>query len=237
MIFPSWSEFKEKIAKFEESVDEAVNKKVQGFQDKHPLGDRAVKIIISILPHPFDTIANNIYNTSKGSDEEKLEKIRVFLDEFQREGQEHYNNMCTKLDTIILDIMNLQDVTAKENTLNDVRNLMIEQSGMVNQKLEELKERLRKIKAIEISGVSGDVIGVGVNGNGNIIWKNVRIVINEFADSCGLTLIHPNFFKEHSNTDEEFQKWLEKVFRSLFLPFTKIGNIDARNYCLKLKTN
>lgn len=55
-------------------------------------------------------------------------------------------------------------------------------------------------KIPEIRADKGDVIGVGVDGSGNIIGKNISVVINH-ARGYGLTLIHPNHFKENNDTD------------------------------------
>lgn len=60
---------------------------------------------------------------------------------------------------------------------------------------------------INISGNQGDVIGVGIDGNGNIIWKNVVVVVNEFSQDCGLTLLPPNHFKENNDIDEDLKRW------------------------------
>jgi tetratricopeptide (TPR) repeat protein len=60
---------------------------------------------------------------------------------------------------------------------------------------------------IHISENQGDVIGVGIDGNGNIIGKNVSIVINEFSQDCGLTLLSQNHFKENNDITESVEKW------------------------------
>ena len=67
----------------------------------------------------------------------------------------------------------------------------------------------------DIKGNKGDVVGVGIDGNGNIVWKDVDIVINEFAIDCGLTLIHSNYFEENFDTEEDFKSWLEGFSFSL----------------------
>ncbi len=51
------------------------------------------------------------------------------------------------------------------------------------------------------------MIGVGIEGDGNIIWKNVNLVINEYSSDCGLTLIAPNHFKENTDVDEDVRNW------------------------------
>ena len=65
---------------------------------------------------------------------------------------------------------------------------------------------------IEIRENQGDIIGVGIDGNGNIIWKNVSIVINELSEDCGLILLSQNHFKENTDTEENFQQWKEKGY-------------------------
>jgi hypothetical protein len=41
---------------------------------------------------------------------------------------------------------------------------------------------------INIKGVEGDVIGIDVDGNGNIIGKNISVVINQ-AQDYGISLL------------------------------------------------
>ena len=60
---------------------------------------------------------------------------------------------------------------------------------------------------IEVKENKGDVIGVGIDGDNNIIWKNVSIVVNEFSQDCGLTLLSQNHFKENSDITESVEKW------------------------------
>ena len=50
-------------------------------------------------------------------------------------------------------------------------------------------------KKPEIRADHGDIIGVSVEGNGNIIGKDISIVINQTL-GYGLTLIHPNYWKK-----------------------------------------
>ncbi len=61
-------------------------------------------------------------------------------------------------------------------------------------------------KIPEIRADKGDIIGVGVDGSGNIIGKNISVVINE-ARGYGLTLLSPNYFQENSDTDPNFEDW------------------------------
>lgn len=55
---------------------------------------------------------------------------------------------------------------------------------------------------IHVSGNQGDVIGVGIVGSNNTIVKttvNINNFIEETYSNCGLTLIHPNYFKEYTD--------------------------------------
>ena len=61
-------------------------------------------------------------------------------------------------------------------------------------------------KIPEIRPDKGDVIGVGVDGSGNIIGKDISVVINQ-ARGYGLTLLSPNYFKENSDTGPNFEDW------------------------------
>src|SRR5215213_5655421 len=52
----------------------------------------------------------------------------------------------------------------------------------------------------------GDVIGIGVSGNGNIIVKDINVVINE-AQSYGLNLLSTNYVKEYKSTPQNLKDW------------------------------
>jgi len=52
----------------------------------------------------------------------------------------------------------------------------------------------------------GDIIGYGVSGSGNIIGKDINIIINQ-AQSYGLTLLHPNYFIDHTSSQQDLEDW------------------------------
>ena len=68
------------------------------------------------------------------------------------------------------------------------------------------------MNSFDIKENKGDVIGIGVDGNGNIIGKIISVVINEFSQVCGLSFIPPNYFKENTDTEENFNQWKEKGY-------------------------
>jgi tetratricopeptide (TPR) repeat protein len=59
-----------------------------------------------------------------------------------------------------------------------------------------------------IQNNQGDIIGVGVYGDNNLIAKNIR-VDNLIVDlrSFGLELLHPDYFKQHDNVEENVRNW------------------------------
>ena len=61
-------------------------------------------------------------------------------------------------------------------------------------------------KIPEIRADKGDVIGVGIDGSGNIIGKDISVVINEVHD-YGLNLLAPNYFNEHKSTAQDLEDW------------------------------
>jgi tetratricopeptide (TPR) repeat protein len=60
--------------------------------------------------------------------------------------------------------------------------------------------------SIDIKEVSGDIIGVGIDGSGNIIGKDISIVINQ-AQSYGINLLTSDYFKEYKSTDQDLEDW------------------------------
>jgi hypothetical protein len=61
---------------------------------------------------------------------------------------------------------------------------------------------------IDIKDNKGDVIGVGVTGDGNAIGKDIKIFINDIKKDFNLKFLS-DYFERHSNTNEDFKKWLE----------------------------
>jgi tetratricopeptide (TPR) repeat protein len=59
---------------------------------------------------------------------------------------------------------------------------------------------------IDIKEVSGDIIGVGIDGSGNIIGKDISVVINQ-AQDYGLNLLSPDYFKGYKSTDQDLEDW------------------------------
>jgi ABC-type transport system involved in cytochrome bd biosynthesis fused ATPase/permease subunit len=60
--------------------------------------------------------------------------------------------------------------------------------------------------SVDIQNTKGDIIGIGVSGSGNIVGKDINVVVNE-AQSYGLKLLSTNYFKEYKSTSQDLKDW------------------------------
>ena len=67
---------------------------------------------------------------------------------------------------------------------------------------------------INISGNSGDIIGVGISGDGNIIGKNITIGDSIIINKNVLNSIDPQF----NNSIEKFEKIINEKFNDIQVP-------------------
>ncbi len=58
----------------------------------------------------------------------------------------------------------------------------------------------------DIQNFGGDVIGIGVSGSGNIIGKDVTVVINQ-AQTFGINLLSTHYFEEYKSGDQDIKDW------------------------------
>jgi len=119
--FPSLSEFTEKVTKFELKFNNKISEGVKSISDKDPLIVEAFKTSVHLLPSPFDVMAEAIFNDFKGSDEEKFEQVKEVLEEFRSQGEDHYNDLISKLGSLHSDVLELKDSTAKQSTLLEIK--------------------------------------------------------------------------------------------------------------------
>jgi hypothetical protein len=54
------------------------------------------------------------------TDEEKFEQVKEFLDEFQSQGEDHYNDLTSKLRSIHSNVLELKNSIAKQSTLLEI---------------------------------------------------------------------------------------------------------------------
>ena len=213
-MLPAWTELNEKISEFEKKADDTINQKVQSIESQHPLVHRIIKTTInSVLPFPFNEIARSIYDSSSSagsSMQEAILKIKQYFEVLQNNGEENYSRISAQLNSINDKIFNLRTVTAKEGTLQILKDTLVNRQDTILNEIENLKNQLNQIDQthVKIGDVSGDAIGIGVTGNGNTIFKATNVFVNEMKQNYGLRFIDPSYFEMNTQTDENFKRWL-----------------------------
>jgi hypothetical protein len=135
--FPSWREFIEKESRFEQELNDNLSKRINDFSSKHPLVATTFQTSLRLLPPPFDSIVESIYNKLEGSDQEKLKEVRKFLNELRTQGEDHYNRIASQMAKNITELTN---IIAKETTLLEIKDVMISKDDNINRKLDAIIE-------------------------------------------------------------------------------------------------
>jgi hypothetical protein len=68
----------------------------------------------------------------------------------------------------------------------------------------------------DIHDNTGDVIGIGIHGNNNMIAKNIHIdslIVN--LRPFGLELLRPDYFEHHKKVEENIKSWYRGFTLSL----------------------
>lgn len=132
MRFPSWRDIKEKVAEFQQ--------RVQDFRKNNPMISGAIEATIAFLPSPFNTIAEKIYSGTAGSPEDKIEAVQAYLEKILNRGEEHYENITSKLDVTLAGIEDIKNLGAKESTLQSIQEVLIANSDRANEILQSLEK-------------------------------------------------------------------------------------------------
>lgn len=142
MKLPSWTKFIEGASKFEQQVKVEKTRlinKIQASKDAHPVLDEIINRALPFLPSPFNGLAQAIYNSFQGTKkEEAIETIIKFLESFKSQGEDHYNIIANKLDTIRSDM-------AQQGTLLLIKDILINENSPINQKLNQISGILNEI--------------------------------------------------------------------------------------------
>jgi tetratricopeptide (TPR) repeat protein len=176
-----WHEFTEKVSNFERFVNEkriTFSNKIQNFKDDHPLFDNIIGEAILFLPSPFDRIAQAIYHSSEGSKEQKCDTVVTYFIDLQRQGEDHYKKVASQLETILTEISDIKNITAKESTVQLIKEILISSDNVINKKLHILRNEVDKIVKLR----------------------------NEFHQSYGLNWIPRDYF-EAKNVNKDVENW------------------------------
>ncbi len=135
MKFPAWPDFTKKVSELEENI----RAKLQSFKENHPVLEGSLKESFSFLPSPFNTIAEKIYNTASGSEQEKSDAVVKYFQDIIDQGEDHYSKITLQLETILSNIEDIKAITAKESTLSNVQQILISSGQETHQNLITLK--------------------------------------------------------------------------------------------------
>lgn len=150
MEYPSWKELIEKERIFDREVDSQFGKKVKGLSNKHQIAAIAFKTSLHVLPPPFDAIAESIYESVDGYDKEKLSEVKRFLHTIKKLGEDHYNELAPKLGRITCDIIDLKNDTARQSTLLYVKDIIIDKSDSMEQKIYKITKIQEELTHFQI---------------------------------------------------------------------------------------
>jgi hypothetical protein len=136
--FPTWGEFITAVSRIEKDISE----KVQQFKQDHPLLNKAIKASISYIPPPLNAIAQQIYDSFEGDPEDKSEAVLNYFKYLQSQGEQHYNKIAQQLDTVLVKIEDVKSITAKESTVQALRELLISIGDTTNLKIDHLANEI-----------------------------------------------------------------------------------------------
>ena len=117
-----------------------MKEKISGIVKEHPLLDMAFEAYLIFLPPPLGTIAQNIYNNAKGSENDRVNAVLKYFDELKEEGQEHYEIVANKIDSTLVGIQDLKDIG---NSIFKIQELLIEEIRDIDRKIDDIKRVLK----------------------------------------------------------------------------------------------
>jgi hypothetical protein len=85
MIFPSWTIFMELITEFKKEI----NNKIQLTKSYSHALNESISSTFSILPPPFNAVAEKIYKDENETAEKRLIVVLEYFEDVLRLGQEH----------------------------------------------------------------------------------------------------------------------------------------------------
>ena len=143
MRFPSFNTFTKALNDFKQDAET----KIKEFKNDYAKLDKSIKrIAIPLFPPPFNIIADHIYNSCKGSEEDKTKEVLDYFNNLEGRGEQHYNQISIQLDSILVEIDDVKKIAAKETTVKIIRDILISTGNDTNKKLYELKDEVIQIK-------------------------------------------------------------------------------------------
>jgi hypothetical protein len=166
MEFPSWQVFKEKLSLFQQKAQAGI----QEFKKKNPIAASIIESAFDFLPPPFNSIAEKIFNSTEGTAEDKIGSVIKYLNDLESKGEQHYIDITSRLDKVLAAVVDIRTITAKESTLQSIKEIMLANNSQANIMTTDLK--------IELEGM--DKTLENVNSKLDILLRVTRLT-NTFS--------------------------------------------------------
>jgi hypothetical protein len=143
--YPSWRDLIAKERMFDKEVSNKLSKPSSGQSDKNQIIETAFRSSLHILPSPFNSIAESVYDSVDGYEREKLGEVRSFLHVMTKKGENHYLELVSRLGKVTSDVLKLKNDAARKSTLLYIRDILAGKSNNVDQRLYRIAVALEDI--------------------------------------------------------------------------------------------
>jgi hypothetical protein len=131
--------------------NERLTNSIAELKDDHPLFDEIVKKAIPFLPVPFNGIAQALYDSFAGSKKDKVDELLNYLHKIAKQTDEQYAEITSKLGNILGEVSDMKTIVAKQETLQIIKEILIDTSAEAFKKMNELKDET-VLMHVEIKG-------------------------------------------------------------------------------------
>jgi hypothetical protein len=122
-----------------------LGEKIQAIKDGHPVLDEAMRKSVPLLPPPFNMIAQVIYDTFDDTKKDlAIQEVLGFLNHIKKDGEDHFNQISSKLENLESSLSSLEDVTAREDTLLKIKDILDSKESSVSYRLNNILYEIRK---------------------------------------------------------------------------------------------
>ena len=145
MESPTWIKFKKSLEHFEKKLSEietTVSNKIVELKGRHPFVAKFIEECIPILPHPFDKIADRIWNVSEGTEEDRANAVLKYLKTIEFQGEKHYLAISAHLEKLDLDLDKIEEKMAREETVKKLQTIMLSVGTDVEQQIRDLERTI-----------------------------------------------------------------------------------------------
>jgi hypothetical protein len=155
--FPSWQEFTIGLREFEENINSRISDTsyiIKNFFDRHSTVEKIFNASLTFLPSPFNEIAKAIYGTFQVSGEDKaIQEVLSSLKSIEDQGEIKYNQLTSKLDIVLKNVMKINNTGAKQKNLLEIQEILTSQFDTTNEKIDQIRKQLVELRNIVENGL------------------------------------------------------------------------------------